>query len=429
LKAKASGGLELAQGSDATINPDYVQLLASHDETFTHENSQRGSVTWSGALADAYDRNTSTYRQMQIYASGDGKVVGSLTHEHQWTTPRKIKNVIAKLETNHKVGNYAGTDLRAKVSLLIGDAWTDVYSSTLTGGYGSNAFYTWTHNVSVTTGWEDVKGIRVYLYGDVYSYEGEREQYLRLRMYDVRAEEVYEAISFRLVRKLLGKMKDWNASIDDDSLTSGSWTSPAMQINAQELKLLEWNQTLTSSDAIEFYTRTGATQVTCEAAEWSTTALTNPNGSQISSAGNVWFQYKIEFDATDTTVSNPRVFFTNGYVTRYSFSRGSTIAETTVNFIYEIGFRNFDAPLSDKFFKKIGTVHEGTLGEVVFTWETEHATNSFTIPMTTYPKRWESYFHDTAIGREANFKITKTDLHPFRLSEVKGIYTEYPQVL
>jgi len=231
------------------------------------------------------------------------------------------------------------------------------------------------------------------------------------------------SVTFKMYKIVLGKMKDYNAAIAV-SATGGTWTSPSQQINAESLGNLYWNETLATGDTILFHARVGATKATCEAASWTTTGYTNPNGSIIGETANVWFQYKIEFTAVDSTVSNPKVYFTNGYVVKYTYSKGATSAETSVAFVYDVGFRNFDTPMIDKFFKKIGTAHEGEEGSFDLDWETENSNDSFTIDLPSNQKRWDSYFQSTAFGREVKFKVYKNDLYDFRLSEIQGLYTE-----
>jgi len=158
-------------------------------------------------------------------------------------------------------------------------------------------------------------------------------------------------------------------------------------------------------------------------------AYSDANGSTITSTAGIWLQYLIELVADDTTDSNPRVYFTNAFVVKYTYEKGDTTAETSVNYMYEFGFRNFNTPMQDKFFKKIGTVHKGTQGSFTFSWETNISDDSFDVSLDSFPERWQSYFQDTARGEDINFAVSKNDLYSFRLSELKGVYTEAPMIL
>jgi len=238
-------------------------------------------------------------------------------------------------------------------------------------------------------------------------------------------------VSFPLFKYHLGKMRDYNAA-STVSATGGTWTSPAQEINAETLSKMFWNEDIDDAvnDDVIFETRTGATLAACTAAAWHATTLTNPNGSPIGSDADIWLQYKVEFTCADSTVTNPRIYFSDGYVTKYTYSAGATSAETSVNFRYGVGFRNFQAPMMDKIFKKIMTVHEGVAGSFAVEWETENTTtsNTFTVDLTVYSKHWESFFPSTAFGKEINLTVYKNDLYNFRLSEVKGLYSPMPVI-
>lgn len=230
------------------------------------------------------------------------------------------------------------------------------------------------------------------------------------------------SVSFRLAYRILGQMKAWNGAITTPA-TTGTYVSVASQINAESLDKFYWNQQIISaSDSIQFYIRTGITQEACEAASWSF-AFTNPNGSDISTiAASQWLQYQIIFNAANTVISNPRVYFTNGYAIRYTYSSGAVDAESSVNFIYKVGFRNFDAPSVDKLFRKISTTHSGSAGSYVLVWETENANDQFIVSLGSNPNYWDSYFQSTAMGKQVDVTITKNDLNPFKLKQIEGFY-------
>jgi len=157
--------------------------------------------------------------------------------------------------------------------------------------------------------------------------------------------------------------------------------------------------------------------------------LSDPNGSQITSVPNAWLQYIIVFTAADSTISNPKAFFSDGYVVQFSYLKGGITAETSVEWIYAIGRRNFDEPFVDKIFKKIVSLHEGEVGSFKVEWDTEEDSGEFIVDLQTNPKRWESFFPDTAWGREINLTFYKNDLNAFRLRELSGIYSPEPIIV
>jgi hypothetical protein len=314
--------------------------------------------------------------------------------------------------------------------------WTDSsstydgkYLKILNGTISTGSAANGSHNHTITNDWSGYQTLHGSGYGGYHHamIEYHRHQY----DLDMSSTSVTSAPyrTFKIYKKILGQMRDYNTAITSQ-YTSGTWTSPAQQINAETLNKMFWNELITDTvnDNILIHTRTGATESACTSASWSS-GLTDPNGSTIASTAAAWIQYKIEFTADDTRNNNPRVYFSDGFVVKYSYEKGATYAETSVNWKYEIGFRNLDSPFADKIFKKIHIVHEGEQASFVVEWETEHANNSFTISLASYPARWESYFHDTALGREINLAFSKNDLYSFRLSEIKTIYTHLPVLL
>lgn len=251
------------------------------------------------------------------------------------------------------------------------------------------------------------------------------------RIYDIQAFQtnLYKRISFHLVKKVLGKMQDYNSAIETSGLTSGTWLSPSAQLNPDSLKSLWWNELLVGTDNVLVYFRTGATQALCEAAAW-VGPFTNPNAQDLSTVTAAdWVQYRIVFSCTDTTVSNPRVYSANGFILKFSYSKGAAIAETSVEFIYDIGFRHFDQPMVDKIFQKIGSYHEGTEGSFKVEWETENASGEFIVDLTTSPERWSSFFPSDAFGKQIKIKVYKNDLYSFKLKELQGLYSPQPLII
>jgi hypothetical protein len=72
-----------------------------------------------------------------------------------------------------------------------------------------------------------------------------------------------ESVTFVLIRKILGQMRDYNSAITTPN-TEGMWESPAANINAETLKIIEWNSTEVGSDTLNVYTRTASTQALVE---------------------------------------------------------------------------------------------------------------------------------------------------------------------
>ena len=232
-------------------------------------------------------------------------------------------------------------------------------------------------------------------------------------------------LTFRLRRKVLGQMLAYNDALLN-TYTTGTYLSPAVQINAETLKIMIVNISKGSTDTVVVYFRTGATKAACEAASFSTAT---ENNAVVEATANVWIQYKFEFTSVDSTLSLPKLFTSDGYMMKFSYRRSGTIAETAVEFIYDTGNLNFDEPLMDKLFKKIVSEHSGEQGSVEITWETENATNTFQFDLSRFPKRWQSFFHSDAMGTTIKIRYYKNDLNDFMLKEFKGYLSPLPVII
>ena len=276
-----------------------------------------------------------------------------------------------------------------------------------------------------------VKGIRGYVYSYADSSKGPNWWNGKCYIYEIEAfsTKIYKSVTFHLAKKVLGKMKDWNASLEDDSVTSGTWTAPSTQLDPSSLKTLNWNELLVGTDDIEFYVRTGTTKTLCEAAAW-IGPFTDSNSQPLDSVTSAnWVQYKIEFSCTNTTVNNPRVFSANGFLVKITYSKGAEQAEANVEFIYDTGFRHFDEPMLDKIFQKIAMRHEGVEGSFLVYWETENDSGQFQVDLNTSPKSWSSFFPSNAFGKLLKLKIYKNDIFAFKLKEIQGVYSPQPLIL
>jgi len=236
-------------------------------------------------------------------------------------------------------------------------------------------------------------------------------------------------VTFRLAKKILGKMQDYNEAIDV-TYTTGVWTSPVMQIKASTLGRLFWNEDVETGDDVHLHFRSASTEADCLSEAWSD-PIDNTNGVDLSIylTANICVQFMIQFDAVDTMVTNPRVYFADGFLVKFLYSQAAVVAETSVEFIYSIGYRNFDMPMVDKIHNKIGTVHEGAYGSFSLLWETENSNDEFVISLYSNPEKWSSFFQDTAMGEKMNITIYKNDLNDFKIKEINGIFTPQPLLI
>jgi hypothetical protein len=199
---------------------------------------------------------------------------------------------------------------------------------------------------------------------------------------------------------------------------------------------LWWNESLKGTDDAQLYFRFGSSAAACTSASWSS-AYSEPNGISLSGlTADAWVQFKMVLSATDTIVSNPRIYAASGYVVKFSYSKGGTPAESAVEFIYDVGYRHFDQPMIDKIFKKIMTRHEGTQGDFTVRWEARdtfasstNGSGTFTVDLATNPGNWASFFPANAMGKDLKIQIYKNDLYDFNLKEVQGVFTPEPLII
>jgi hypothetical protein len=133
--------------------------------------------------------------------------------------------------------------------------------------------------------------------------------------------------------------------------------------------------------------------------------------------------------SANSFAGSPRIIKLEGFVIKMTYTQGGTAAEPSVEFIHDVGNRNFDEPMVDKIYKKIALNYETTGGELEVQWTTENATGTFTIDLTQYPARWESFFPSNAFGRILDIRLYKNDLEDFKIKEIKGLYTPEPMII
>lgn len=378
-----------------------------------------------GSNSNVYDNDKTTYHGYYIHHNGDGDATVTITSIHTWITARHIDLFdIKSYAYPEPKGNYTYHSYSEfKYYYLNSEGWQEFYSEKVDGPGEVTRDNTYDNSGN---GFDDVLGVKVEVTAHAYSYEGDRQQYATVRVYEVKALSHYEYVTFRLAKAILGKMLDYNSAIETANYTSGYWISPPLNIRAESFGLIRWHERLIGSDDIELSTRTAATETDLATTPWDT-GLTIANGSEIQSSPNNWFQYRIDFTCTDTTVSNPRVYLTDDYVVKLTYLKGATNAEDSIEFVYDIGFRNFEAPMIDKIFKKFVTRHKGSQGGFTVEWECENGeSGSFSIPLSQYPKTWESFFPSNAYGRELKIRIYKNDLYSFDLYEIQGVYSPQP---
>ena len=154
-----------------------------------------------------------------------------------------------------------------------------------------------------------------------------------------------------------------DATIDRPD-TSGTWESPVYYINASLLDKLYWNESLGGYGDITFQVRLGPTS-DLSAIDYNT-AVTNPNGSDLSSiTANTYILFRANLSTTDIDYSS-NLYQADGYVFRLIYKKTGITSETTVLSLYKTGWKDFKIAGYKKMIKRIRIFYSGTSGDIEF---------------------------------------------------------------
>ena len=434
----ANSGPTQTEGDDTGYNVNLLHLPSTY-------NSYSGLTDGSNAI-DGDDDTYSTGSFGGGYESFNESI--GVYSTHTWEVAKTITEVSYKATAAATMRTHYTANTSVTLTLEYttdGETWstlgsiTDTDSDSANGGGSETSCSSSASLEDTWTGSQaGVTGIRMYGATSGNGSGGETSGGGNVKIYTLTCEcEPYDTVTFNLVKKLLGKHKDYNTAINTQ-YTSGTWTSPTLKIQANTLKKLFWNESiLAGTTNCVISTRTGdyldaagtAPSDTDGGATvgWHATTLSNPNGSDIGSTAANYFQYKIDLTASDTRTSNPSVIFASGYCLKFDYRQQGAKLDDAVEFRYKIGVRNFKLPLADKIFKKIGARYEGTQGSILVKWETENTTDGeFTVDLSTLPERWDSFFPSSAFGKEITLEFYKNDLYDLKLKEFRLYYTPEP---
>ena len=154
-------------------------------------------------------------------------------------------------------------------------------------------------------------------------------------------------------------------SIIDRPDGTGTWTSPVYQIDASKLDKIYWNESLTAFGDVTFQVRLGATAGACAAASWET-AVTNPNGSDLSGiTANAFIQIRANLTTSDI-VYTPYLFQADGYLFKLLYSKIGAANETSVLSVYKTGWKDFGVQGYKKQIQRIKVFYKSTAGTINF---------------------------------------------------------------
>ncbi len=162
---------------------------------------------------------------------------------------------------------------------------------------------------------------------------------------------------------------------------------------------------------------------------WSTPAITNAVGADISGVtANVYLQYLISMTTDDLTKS-PNIIRQSGFDVRLTYNKEGAPQSTSIPLHYRTGYLDFGNPSRPKIIRSIETYHSGTTGNLVIKVENfEGLSNTWNIDTSTYPTHYKEYPLTGAFrGREFVFDITSDGTTPVNVSKIIVHYDLDPE--
>jgi len=179
----------------------------------------------------------------------------------------------------------------------------------------------------------------------------------------------------------------------------GTWTSPGYEINAQALQEVKWNEDLGTGGNVTVAIRLASTEAGLSSASYCT-ALTDPNGSDVSSVtANAWVQFLVTMTTSDTAYT-PTVYVSDGYAITMSYAKSHATYESAYDSIWQSGWSDLGAPGIEKRIKRIRIFYSGDNGTLTFNFKNEEQDidTSFNINLGIDPYFKESDTDNTYEG-------------------------------
>lgn len=215
---------------------------------------------------------------------------------------------------------------------------------------------------------------------------------------------------------------------------SGTWTSPAIQINANTLDKIYWNESLGFYGDITFAIKTASTEGGLSGASWSS-EFSNPSGSDISGlTADDWIQIRATLSSSVYT-EIPELYLEDSFVFHLTYQREGTTGESSIFSLWKSGFTDMGGSENPKRIKEIQVFYEGTEGTLTFGYENDTGTTySFDINLATSPtaSTTDYYFgnstekiythfprvDNTPIGRKWRFSLTENGTVGWKVNRI-----------
>lgn len=160
---------------------------------------------------------------------------------------------------------------------------------------------------------------------------------------------------------------------------TGSWTSPAIQINAASLDKLYWNAT-TNNGTVTWAIKTASASGGIPGASWSS-EFSNQSGSDVSAVtGNVWVQLRATLTTNDTSTT-PVLYLADNYVVKLAYNGTGTNKEAAFLTLFRSGFNNYGHPGFPKRIRAVDVYYTGTTGTLNVGFNNSEGDISLAIPI------------------------------------------------
>jgi len=219
----------------------------------------------------------------------------------------------------------------------------------------------------------------------------------------------------------------------------GYWYSPIVEVNAQSLDKLSWNETLGTYGEVIFEIRLASTSGGIASAVFGAD-YSSPSGSDISGETvNNFLQLRAKMTTTDVT-ETPRLFVEDSFMIKMTYTKEGGNSETSIVSIWSSGYQNFDGSMNPKRIKEVQIYYEGTAGTLNFAYDNVqgNASGNFDIDLSIDPAtdasddyfgtsveniyRYVPSFLETPTGRYWQYTVTETGTEEWKIKRIVTIY-------
>lgn len=217
---------------------------------------------------------------------------------------------------------------------------------------------------------------------------------------------------------------------------SGTWTSPAIEIDATALDKIFWNEELGSAGNVTFAIKLASSEGGLPGASWSS-EYSDPSGSDISGVtANTWCQIRATLTTSDYTVT-PYVVLEDNFLFHMTYQRVATTGETSILSVWKGGFTDLGSGERPNRIKEIQVFYEGTAGTLNISFENDAGTAyGFDVNLATLPdaSSTDQYYGnstekvyvyipsatDQMSGRKWRVTMTENGTTPWKVNRIVG---------